>query len=143
MAVARLSQTWDKLPTKLSRLFSQFETLIDPSRNHRRYRLFAAQIDAPMIPFMPLSIKDMTFVHEGNKTYLQNGLVNFEKMQLVAQTLNSLRKCKSKQLKLDASSSCKFRGSLRNIELYFRDLKVIDNQRTLLHLSQQLEQHKN
>lgn len=33
----------------------------------------------PLIPFVPLLLKDLTFIHEGNKTYY-NGLVNFEKM---------------------------------------------------------------
>lgn len=33
----------------------------------------------PLIPFIPLILKDLTFIHEGNKTYF-NGLVNFEKM---------------------------------------------------------------
>lgn len=80
MAVARLTQTWEKLPNKLKRTFSQFESLIDPSRNHRRYRIFISKMEPPIIPFMPLFLKDMTFAHEGNKTYLENGLINFEKM---------------------------------------------------------------
>ena len=37
-AVSRLSQTWDKLPSKFRKLFTEFEALIDPSRNHRAYR---------------------------------------------------------------------------------------------------------
>lgn len=80
MAVARLTQTWERLPSKLKRLFSQFESQIDPSRNHRRYRIFISRLEPPIIPFMPLFLKDMTFAHEGNKTYLENGLINFEKM---------------------------------------------------------------
>lgn len=80
MAVARLTQTWERLPSKLKRTFSQFESLIDPSRNQRRYRIFISKLEPPIIPFMPLFLKDMTFAHEGNKTYLENGLINFEKM---------------------------------------------------------------
>lgn len=80
MAVARLTQTWERLPNKLKRTFSQFELLIDPSRNHRRYRIFMSKMQPPIIPFMPLFLKDMTFAHEGNKTYLENLLINFEKM---------------------------------------------------------------
>lgn len=37
-AVSRLTQTWDKLPSKFRKLFTEFEALIDPSRNHRAYR---------------------------------------------------------------------------------------------------------
>lgn len=141
MAVARLTQTWERLPSKLKRTFSQFESLIDPSRNHRRYRLFISKMEPPIIPFMPLFLKDMTFAHEGNKTYIDNGLINFEKMQMVAQTLRTIRYCKSRPMKLD-SSVCKFKGSIRSIELFFRDLKIIDNQRTLTQMSTQLEHRK-
>ncbi|GBM40425.1 Rap guanine nucleotide exchange factor 4, partial [Araneus ventricosus] len=32
IAVSRMSQTWEKLPSKLKRTFADFEALIDPSR---------------------------------------------------------------------------------------------------------------
>ncbi|XP_035995200.1 rap guanine nucleotide exchange factor 4 isoform X2 [Fundulus heteroclitus] len=78
-AVSRLSQTWEKLPSKFKKFYEEFENLMDPSRNHRAYRLAVAKLDPPVIPFMPLMIKDMTFTHDGNKTFIDN-LVNFEKM---------------------------------------------------------------
>jgi hypothetical protein len=40
---------------------------------------------------------DMTFTHEGNKTYLE-GLVNFEKMHMLAQTMRTIRYCRSRHL---------------------------------------------
>lgn len=55
------------------------ETVMEPSRNHRAYRLAVSKMKPPIIPFMPLLMKDMTFVHEGNKTNYE-GLVNFDKM---------------------------------------------------------------
>uniref|UniRef100_A0A8C1SJ17 Rap guanine nucleotide exchange factor (GEF) 4 n=1 Tax=Cyprinus carpio TaxID=7962 RepID=A0A8C1SJ17_CYPCA len=78
-AVCRLSQTWEKLPSKFKKFYGEFENLMDPSRNHRAYRLTVAKLEPPIIPFMPLLIKDMTFTHEGNKTFTDR-LVNFEKM---------------------------------------------------------------
>uniref|UniRef100_A0A6Q2YHT2 Rap guanine nucleotide exchange factor (GEF) 4 n=1 Tax=Esox lucius TaxID=8010 RepID=A0A6Q2YHT2_ESOLU len=56
-AVSRLSQTWEKLPSKFRKFYSEFESLMDPSRNHRVYRLTVAKLDPPIIPFMPLLIK--------------------------------------------------------------------------------------
>lgn len=38
MAVSRLTQTWEKLPSKFCKMYTEFEALIDPSRNHRAYR---------------------------------------------------------------------------------------------------------
>lgn len=37
-ACSRLIQSWDKVPSKFKKLFMEFESLIDPSRNHRAYR---------------------------------------------------------------------------------------------------------
>lgn len=97
MAVSRLQQTWDKIPSKFRKLFQEFEALIDPSRNHRAYRVFVGKLQPPVIPFMPLLLKDMTFAHEGNKTSL-DGLVNFEKMHMMAQTMRTIRFCRSRSL---------------------------------------------
>uniref|UniRef100_A0AAR2J464 Rap guanine nucleotide exchange factor (GEF) 4 n=1 Tax=Pygocentrus nattereri TaxID=42514 RepID=A0AAR2J464_PYGNA len=93
-AVSRLGQTWEKLPSKFKKFYAEFESLLDPSRNHRVYRLTVAKMEPPIIPFMPLLIKDMTFTHEGNKTFV-DGLVNFEKMRLIANTIRAVRHCRS------------------------------------------------
>ena len=42
-------------------------------------------------------IEDMTFTHEGNRTEA-DGLVNFEKMHMLAQSLRTIRYCRSKQI---------------------------------------------
>lgn len=60
---------------------------------------------------------------------------------MVAQSLRTIRYCKSRAMKLDPSS-LKFKGAIRNIEFFFRDLKIIDNQRTLTQMSHQLENRK-
>ena len=78
--MSRLTQTWERLHSKLKRIFTQYESLIDSSRNYRKYRTLLTKFPTPFIPFVPLLIKDMTSVHEGNKTFLDQGLVNFEKM---------------------------------------------------------------
>ncbi|KAE9552756.1 hypothetical protein FO519_004018 [Halicephalobus sp. NKZ332] len=95
IAVSRLSSIWDKLSAKLRRQYGEFEALLDPSRNHRAYRMLIAKITPPVIPFVPLLLKDLTFMHEGNKTYFA-GLVNFEKMHMIANVLRSFRNCKAK-----------------------------------------------
>jgi Rap guanine nucleotide exchange factor 4 len=46
---------------------------------------------------MPLLLKDMTFAHEGNKTSVE-GLVNFEKMHMMASTMRAVRFCRSRHL---------------------------------------------
>uniref|UniRef100_A0A8C4IWL1 Rap guanine nucleotide exchange factor 4a n=1 Tax=Dicentrarchus labrax TaxID=13489 RepID=A0A8C4IWL1_DICLA len=132
-AVCRLSQTWEKLPSKFKKFYGEFENLMDPSRNHRAYRLTVAKLEPPIIPFMPLLIKDMTFTHEGNKTCIDN-LVNFEKMRMIANTVKILRYCRSQPFNSPLASK-----NHPEVRTYVRQLNVIDNQRTLTQLSHGLE----
>ncbi|XP_053326480.1 rap guanine nucleotide exchange factor 4 [Spea bombifrons] len=135
VAVSRLSLTWEKLPSKFKKIYAEFENLMDPSRNHRAYRLTVAKLDPPIIPFTPLLIKDMTFTHEGNKTFIDN-LVNFEKMRMISNTLRTVRYCRSLPFSPDASLANKNHQDMRN---YVRQFNVIDNQRTLSQMSHRLE----
>uniref|UniRef100_A0A8C0IHD7 Rap guanine nucleotide exchange factor 4 n=1 Tax=Bubo bubo TaxID=30461 RepID=A0A8C0IHD7_BUBBB len=135
VAVSRLSLTWEKLPSKFKKIYAEFESLMDPSRNHRAYRLIVAKLDPPIIPFMPLLIKDMTFTHEGNKTFTDN-LVNFEKMRMIANTVRTVKFCRSQSFNPDAALTNKNHQDVRS---YVRQLNVIDNQRTLSQMSHRLE----
>ncbi|CAN9497757.1 unnamed protein product [Ophioblennius macclurei] len=134
-AVCRLNQTWEKLPSKFKKIYGEFENLMDPSRNHRAYRLTVSKLEPPIIPFMPLLIKDMTFTHEGNKTFIDN-LVNFEKMRMMANTVKIVRFCRSQSFCPDSSQTGK---NHPDVWTYVRQLSVIDNQRTLTQLSHGLE----
>ncbi|KDR12164.1 Rap guanine nucleotide exchange factor 4, partial [Zootermopsis nevadensis] len=134
VAVSRLSLTWEKLPSKFRKLYTEFESLIDPSRNHRAYRISVGKLQPPVVPFMPLLLKDMTFTHEGNKTCL-DGLVNFEKMHMLAQTMRTIRYCRSRHLLLEPPSP----KSEAEVRSYISCLRIIDNQRVLTSLSQKLE----
>uniref|UniRef100_A0A8C6KDA1 Rap guanine nucleotide exchange factor (GEF) 5a n=1 Tax=Nothobranchius furzeri TaxID=105023 RepID=A0A8C6KDA1_NOTFU len=125
-AVSRLSQTWEKIPGKFKRLFSELETVTDPSLNHKAYRDSFKKMKAPKIPFLPLLLKDITFIHEGNRTFHDN-LVNFEKLHMIADMARLIRQCQA-----DPKSSSEVRA-------YVDNLHVIDNQQTLFELSHRTE----
>eukprot|EP00048_Salpingoeca_helianthica_P004356 m.76061 g.76061 ORF g.76061 m.76061 type:complete len:1432 (+) comp13158_c0_seq2:20-4315(+) len=86
--VARLKQTWERVPSKASAAYEEMERLMDPSRNMACYRaLLAAALDnPPLVPFFPLLMKDLAFMHEGNETII-DGLVNFDKLRLLSREL--------------------------------------------------------
>ncbi|XP_018335456.1 rap guanine nucleotide exchange factor 2 isoform X2 [Agrilus planipennis] len=90
-AVSRLRQTWDKLPGKYQRLFAELQQLMDPSRNMSKYRqlVSAEQNQPPIIPFYPVVKKDLTFIHLGNDSRVEN-LVNFEKLRMIAKEIKGL-----------------------------------------------------
>ncbi|XP_074539808.1 rap guanine nucleotide exchange factor 5b isoform X2 [Halichoeres trimaculatus] len=132
-AVSRLSQTWEKIPGKFKKLFSELEMMTDPSLNHKAYRDSFKKMKAPKIPFIPLLLKDITFIHEGNKTFHDN-LVNFEKLHMIAETARLIRQCQR-----DHMGNGITQKSSPDVRAYIDYLHIIDNQQTLFELSQRLE----
>ncbi|XP_055081028.1 rap guanine nucleotide exchange factor 2 isoform X6 [Periophthalmus magnuspinnatus] len=89
--VSRLRGTWEKLPSKYEKLFSDLQDLFDPSRNMAKYRnvLNNQNLQPPIIPLFPVIKKDLTFLHEGNTSNDSkvDGLVNFEKLRMIAKEI--------------------------------------------------------
>ncbi|XP_063215086.1 rap guanine nucleotide exchange factor 3 isoform X4 [Chroicocephalus ridibundus] len=158
-AVSRLAKTWERLPHKIRKLHSALERMLDPSWNHRVYRLAVAKLSPPIIPFVPLLLKDMTFIHEGNRTLAEN-LINFEKMHMMAKTVRVLQRCRGhahaplsplrnrsphrpEDPKAVRISTCSEQSlSVRSpvsTWAYLQHLKAIDSQKELLRLSHDLE----
>ncbi|KAB1265787.1 Rap guanine nucleotide exchange factor-like 1 [Camelus dromedarius] len=142
-AVSRLRLTWEKLPGKFKNLFRKFENLTDPCRNHKSYREVISKMKPPVIPFVPLILKDLTFLHEGSKT-LVDGLVNIEKLvsdtanpspHSVAEKVRTVRKYRSRPLCLEMEAS----PHHLQTKAYVRQFQVIDNQNLLFELSYKLE----
>ncbi|XP_038623493.1 rap guanine nucleotide exchange factor 5 isoform X1 [Tachyglossus aculeatus] len=132
-SISRLSQTWEKIPGKFKKLFSELESLTDPSLNHKAYRDAFKKMKPPKIPFMPLLLKDVTFIHEGNKTFLDN-LVNFEKLHMIADTVRLLRHCRNNQFGGEVPSK-----DHQELKSYVHHLHIIDNQQALFELSHRIE----
>nr|XP_028605926.1 rap guanine nucleotide exchange factor 5 isoform X2 [Podarcis muralis] len=132
-SVSRLSQTWERIPGKFKKLFAELESLTDPSLNHKAYRDAFKKMKSPKIPFMPLLLKDVTFIHEGNKTFLDN-LVNFEKLHMIADTVRSLRHCRHNQYGNEVPQK-----EHQELKPYVHHLHIIDNQQMLFELSHRIE----
>uniref|UniRef100_A0A8C2HIP6 Rap guanine nucleotide exchange factor (GEF) 5a n=1 Tax=Cyprinus carpio TaxID=7962 RepID=A0A8C2HIP6_CYPCA len=80
-AVSRLNQTWEKVPGKFKKLFSELELLTDPSMNHKAYRDAFKKTKPPKIPFMPLLLK-------GNGKYMN-----------IVRSVRSLSPCDSPEVR--------------------------------------------
>ncbi|XP_067305158.1 rap guanine nucleotide exchange factor 5b isoform X2 [Pseudorasbora parva] len=132
-AVSRLTQTWEKVPGKFRKSFAELESLTDPSLNHKAYRDAFRKMKSPKIPFLPLLLKDITFIHEGNKTFLDN-LVNFDKLHMIADTVRIIRQCRT-----DHMGNMFSQKDSVEVRTYINYLHVIDNQQTLFELSHRLE----
>uniref|UniRef100_A0A4W6FKV6 Rap guanine nucleotide exchange factor 3 n=1 Tax=Lates calcarifer TaxID=8187 RepID=A0A4W6FKV6_LATCA len=134
-AVQRLYKTWERIPSKTKRIYCAYERLMDPSRNHRAYRLAVAKLSPPYIPFMPLLLKGthtMKIVRGcRSQPYVpsspQRGLADRMFLEGPAARISTYS---DHGLPLRSPS---------NIRHYIQNLKVIDNQRKLTQLSRTLE----
>ena len=62
------------------------ESILNPSRNMRGYRLLYAQRKeepGAMIPFLPILLKDLLFWDEGNSDEVGR-MINFDKLRTLA-----------------------------------------------------------
>uniref|UniRef100_A0A667YFI4 Rap guanine nucleotide exchange factor 3 n=1 Tax=Myripristis murdjan TaxID=586833 RepID=A0A667YFI4_9TELE len=132
-AVQRLYKTWERIPSKTKRVYCAYERLMDPSRNHRAYRLAVAKLSPPYIPFMPLLLKG------NNKALAQNAFLSLCLFQrMIAKTVKIVRGCRSQPYGELSNHTLPLR-SPSNIRHYVQNLKVIDNQRKLTQLSRTIE----
>ena len=111
VSVSRLRATWERLPGKYQKLFSDLQDLMDPIRNMSKYRqlvsseqsqppvvslknsnlnLICANLNLSLqIPFYPIVKKDLTFIKLGNDSTVE-GLINFEKLRMIAKEIRTL-----------------------------------------------------
>uniref|UniRef100_A0A665VXN3 Rap guanine nucleotide exchange factor 3-like n=1 Tax=Echeneis naucrates TaxID=173247 RepID=A0A665VXN3_ECHNA len=142
-AVHRLYKTWERIPSKTKRIYCAYERLMDPSRNHRAYRLAVAKLSPPYIPFMPLLLKG-----NGREVWL---IGCFWKGPPPAyQHVSCIHHISSRHMSLFHLSNTIYPShpdsdhahplrSPSNIRHYIQNLKVIDGQRKLTQLSRTLE----
>merc|ERR1719266_527188 len=96
-AVMRLKNSRQRLPPKYAKLLEELTQVIVPDRNFSRYRNLISNATPPMIPIYPMVNKDLTFIHLGNETKVdflgkkaKDGLINFEKLRMVAKEVRGL-----------------------------------------------------
>ncbi len=64
-------------------MFSEFDGLIEPSRNHRAYRIAVGKLQPPILPFMPLLLKGaFRFTHIPVTIMIKDRLVTVDRYDL-------------------------------------------------------------
>ena len=71
--VFRLKESWSLVPRKFVSLFEELERAVSADDNYHRFRHFlneAAANNEPCIPWLGLYLKDVVFIQDAQKTYL-------------------------------------------------------------------------
>ena len=61
--------------------------------NYDNLRKFISKQHPPMIPYLGIFLKDLTFVDVGNPTYLDNDnrIINFDKLRMISNIITKLQ----------------------------------------------------
>ncbi|KAJ3068903.1 Rap guanine nucleotide exchange factor 2 [Podochytrium sp. JEL0797] len=87
--VSRLKKTWAGLPEPVKKVYAEIEKLADPSRNMKNYRDLLGHAAPPIVPFLPIYLKDLTFMNDGNPK-LVDGLINFDKLRMMGSRVKDI-----------------------------------------------------
>ena len=109
--IQRMENTWHALPSRDISAFNALQKYLDVTNNMGFYRQSLASAKAPVVPFFPLILKDLTFFMDGNPTLstpppftsqqqrLESlsrtqpsypKLINFDKFRVLTQFVNTL-----------------------------------------------------
>eukprot|EP01116_Phalansterium_solitarium_P022542 TRINITY_DN7483_c0_g1_i1.p1 TRINITY_DN7483_c0_g1~~TRINITY_DN7483_c0_g1_i1.p1 ORF type:complete len:750 (+),score=198.76 TRINITY_DN7483_c0_g1_i1:128-2377(+) len=89
-AVSRLNQTWAALPKPYVSSLATLMTFTESSGNYRKYRKEVAESPLPLIPYFAIYLRDLTFIEDGNDAYLSDGVINFQKMRMLAKVFQEI-----------------------------------------------------
>jgi len=87
------------VPRENAQRIHEWEELIKPMHNYSRYREFMMNTDPPSIPLLGVTLKDLTFVVDGNPDFLygtskdsERPIINFYKRRKLAEIIGDLVK---------------------------------------------------
>lgn len=97
-SISRLKKVWERVPLRFVDVFHQLEEVMTPLGNFKYYRqlLGDARDKKPIIPYLVVFLRDLTFINDGNEERLPMPqkpdikLPNFEKMVLLGQQILEL-----------------------------------------------------
>lgn len=93
-SVSRLKRTWKDLPDKFKATYQEIEDMLSNFQNYKNYRRELDKADdmmAPTLPYLGVFIRDLLFIEEGNADRLENGMVHFQKMSMVANLIAKIQ----------------------------------------------------
>eukprot|EP00005_Dracoamoeba_jomungandri_P003031 CAMPEP_0174260506 /NCGR_PEP_ID=MMETSP0439-20130205/9795_1 /TAXON_ID=0 /ORGANISM="Stereomyxa ramosa, Strain Chinc5" /LENGTH=463 /DNA_ID=CAMNT_0015344761 /DNA_START=92 /DNA_END=1483 /DNA_ORIENTATION=+ len=93
--VQRLKGTWRGLSEKYKDSMNNMLQIMENKANYKNYRERLNKVRATpgesSLPYLGVYLRDLTFVEEGNNTYSEDNLINYDKIQLVGQVIREVQ----------------------------------------------------
>jgi hypothetical protein len=114
--VSRLKRTLACVAEADLQLMQELERIIDPGKNHVHYRKLLEACQPPCVPYLGLYLADLTFIEDGNPSYLAGNeedapaerLINWEKRRMLGKVLAEVRKFQSLRYAFHAIPALQF-----------------------------------
>lgn len=92
--VSRLTETWDQLSKDKLASFERLQRLIDNRKNYNNYRTVLKDSPLPAFPYVGLSLKDLTFIEDGNENYTDDKkqVINWQKMRMISDVFSNMQR---------------------------------------------------
>uniref|UniRef100_A0A6B2LAW8 Ras-GEF domain-containing protein n=1 Tax=Arcella intermedia TaxID=1963864 RepID=A0A6B2LAW8_9EUKA len=93
--IYRLKHTWAKFSSKHPKsyhLHQQQTELLTPTNSYARLREKCDSFNGPQLVYLGMYLTDLTFLEDGNLTYLTPGVWNFAKIESIAAVLKNFMK---------------------------------------------------
>lgn len=96
-AVSRLKATWEQIPPGQKKKIEELNALMESIQNYKNYRAAVKAAKLPLLPYLGVYLRDITFIDEGNTNYLDEAkmVVNFEKLCLIGEILHQIKRYQS------------------------------------------------
>jgi son of sevenless-like protein len=88
------------LPPKTLHRYDQLNEIISMSANFKTLRELMNELQPPCIPYLGIYLRDFVFILDGNPEKTENGLINFERLTLLAGLIAKIRQCQLVRYKL-------------------------------------------
>jgi son of sevenless-like protein len=79
------------VPQKTVRKFEQLKEIMSITGNFRRVREMLLSTSPPCAPYIGVYLQDMVFIEDGNQTWTDEGLLNFDKISIFGKVLQQIR----------------------------------------------------
>lgn len=95
-AINRLTQTHELVRPEIRKKFMRLELLMGTHKGHTKYRLAWENTSSERIPFIPVLRRDLASADEGNRTFLEDGTINWNKFQVMGDILENVARAQEK-----------------------------------------------
>jgi len=99
-SITRLKKTLRKVTSAKLEMLKKYEKMMDAEGSHAAYRRTLEQASPPCIPFLGVSLSDLTFIEDGNPDEIE-GMVNFAKRTMMIDSVLNLQQYQNIQFKLE------------------------------------------